>query len=270
MDELEQELYDMVSLKLLCLSSRKNYPIEPSIALWCFFQGLQDHFYKRHQEEKLTIEHSNFCKEAIFTLKSEDGATLADGAIGYEDVLRGNNSFSRSSHMSLTTSHYLVYHLLGENLSKEEHLNVIRDTDQLFLSNFGQYQENMLLPVSLDKYVMPDNPFLFYKILEEYPLEVYRDSLITEFSRPRKGGPSVRTLLHDKEWDFDDDYHPSKSSMERLFWINYIYELAKDKSYPYRKNDVFLMKKDDILYYLEEKEESALMEGKEIPQFNSH
>ena len=269
MDESEQELYEMVSLNLLGLTIQRHYPIDPSIYLWCFFEGLKDHFEKRRKNEKLVIKTFNDCKEANFTLSFKKSSASFDGVVSYDLILNGTGVHPRASLVSMTESHNFVYPIFKERLSENEHTNLIRETHSHILYYFREHQENMLLPASLDKYVMPEKPRLFCKALEDFPMEVYRDSLITEFSKPRKGGPSVRTLLHNKEWDFNDDYHPSKDTMEQLLWINYLYELINEKMYPFRENNIALMEKNKVLEYLEKRRENALMDGKAVREFNS-
>ncbi len=281
MNQDESELSDYVSRNLFDLASSRDYPIYDSIGLWCFFQGFGDYFEKSNAKRKLFVDYTNDRREAILTFYKNrlDESDVFYESFDYNSILRG---IADSPRASLTSLHHSVYEVFGKFKGKLDETDIVgvkKEISRTVLEYFKDYQENLLLPIHNEDYILFEQPLIFDR--------VYRNLERKGFSTVYKGAtfnnslnrPDLAYLIENK-WDYSDfdasSYHPDKSDISEYFWLNYFFELIKEKRYPldssFKTEELEFFgddKKRGFLHYLASKKVRAIKHAKFVPEFKS-
>lgn len=270
MEELETELKGFVGRELHELSWRNNYPINPALGLWAFFEAFRGRGIEVVTDSVKRVARFNVLADV------RRGEELLSTDLTFDEIRKGWNHCPPGCMRSFYDSMYLIFDRIGEQLKDpnkpcaftkpqnvwDEVRNAVprqlrQRMEEIILPYFHEYHEHMLIPVG-GKVPELVKPVLFYKVLKHFPLDVMRNAEIRD--REHQGvrcGPCPETLVDMDELDFDEDYHPSSHTMDSYFWGIYLNALAKEKGYP-------LMSKDYGLREVVASHERVLKNGSQI------
>ncbi|MDP4012559.1 MAG: hypothetical protein Q8R00_03055 [Candidatus Nanoarchaeia archaeon] len=233
MEKLELDLYNFVGPELNELAWQINLPIHPNIGLWAFLEAFRTKgFVVEVSESSATFRLVKDLEGVVYSFQSK---------IDYETILKGWKRGPVASPPTFYDSIFLVYDTLGQGLDKKSKersaWEKFRDVDVMETRQnmeehwkpfFNKYHEAMMLHMSGEIPVLKE-PKIIHEVLKDYPVSVLQKAILYEPS----GGPCEDTLM-EMEWDeFDEDYHPSETTMISYFWGHYLYELAKEKGYSF-------------------------------------
>lgn len=235
MEQIERELYDMVSEGVYELTWRCNFPINPNIGLWAFLEAFKSYGAKTtEKEDKIVFDLEKIIKGKRISLQS---------SISKNEIVQGWGWNPIGSPRALYESICENYDRLGKVISGQElerawqeermgEARRIRAKMEDFLEPFfPKYQEHLLVPVS-ELVPKLNEPRLFKKVLDEFPTDILQMAKIMCHENERSCGPCPATIL-DQDWsEYDiNEYHPSESAMIDYFWGHYLYSLAQEKGY---------------------------------------
>ena len=241
MENLERELYNLITIQLNEMAWATGYPLNRNVGIECYLEAFND--------EQLSL---NVKKENVeFFLTAEINGTYYEfnSDLTYEEISVGWTFHPLGSIKSLYDSIYKVFDKMEKNkfqindfsrlnLEKRNEFAKIRNTipkkirermEEKFLDYLAKYQEHLFIPVS-GNIPKLEKPRLIYQIFENFPL----DMIETASKIKSNFGPTEETLL---KYGLDNKelepgiYYPSESSMVSLFLGNYFHKLTQIKGY---------------------------------------
>jgi hypothetical protein len=233
MQPLERELYEHTTGMLNELAWQMHYPVNPGVGVWCLIEAFRAHGADVKVDERKRTARFRMLKE----VRGRGHDLRADAS--FQDLLKGWGYNPVGSLTCLYDSICAVYDLMeGKAFFRKKHerenwfeirnresREIRRTMEKLMFEYFARHQEHMLVSVSGEVPKLRE-PRIFFQVLKDFPLDILASSVFNE----ARMGPCADTLL-DIDWDFDADYHPSKSTMIDFFSGKYLTELAKQKEY---------------------------------------
>jgi hypothetical protein len=236
MQPIKKELYNFISHNLYELTWHRDYPMHHGIAIWGLLEGLRESgipFAINKETKSVTFHPTYAIGENLFSFEKE---------MTFEEILRGWDrhplGLPRAIYDSITN---LVEHTgkgleIGDPLREEWHAlrltepsRIRRVVETHWVPWFDKYQEHILVPTSGK---MPElgKPKLFFKVLDEIPLDPIRLISMARLDKP-SSGPCADNMVGYCLSDFDEYYCPSESTILDYFWGYYLYALAEEKGY---------------------------------------
>jgi hypothetical protein len=244
MEGLELNLYNLIGNELNELAWNKNYPINSSIGLHCFFEAFKGQGFK--------VSIDDECKQSTFVLKNMVGGkpNFLEASLSHNQILIGWKRAPKSCLHSLYDSICNVYDSMGEQLkisprdyelSNKWYLyrnsntkEVRKKMEEEMIPFFRDYQENMFISM-VERTSNLEKPILFFELIKEFPMTILEKAVINNlFEDTLICGPCPETLLElDLDKDLNpDNYFPSESTMVSFFVGHYLDRLSRLKKYP--------------------------------------
>lgn len=230
-DTYEKNLNDLVSRSLHEMAWRRFYSINPGIGIHCFVQAFKENGFIVNEGHKNKFIFHDRILGTLFSLQSE---------LSRDEILTGWKNYPKGSPQAFYDSIYETFDRMDKDMTKQEResweedgkrfmraVSVRKSMEQHLVNYFAKYQDVMLLNADGTSPKLKE-PKLFRKVLEKYPMEVYKAATTTH--NDVQLTPCAETLV-DMVWDFDEEYHPSAAVMEDYFWAHYLHELAEQKNY---------------------------------------
>jgi hypothetical protein len=241
MDNLQQDLYNLVTKELNEMAWQTGYPLNREVGLDCYLGAFRD--------QGITTDIRN--GEASFFLTSGIGGspTEFNATLTNDQISRGWNNHPLGSIKSLYNSVYLVFDRMGEarfprddrsksNIEKRNEFSMIRESvpreirqrmEERFLKYFNDHQEHLFIPASGN---IPNlvKPRLVYQTMDTFPIGMIEIASQTE----SRHGPTEETLFDEGWMDLGlepGNYYPSESSLIDLFLGKYFHRLSQTNRY---------------------------------------